>query len=351
MAANNSSEGTIGIEEIKALALSTDVNDRIRAATIIPEINETEQTLTHFRLLSNDRVESVRTAIVDSLVKCKFDNSLILYILGNAVRDPSPVVRQHAALIYAKLAPTNLADYALLIKDPEVGKYALSCFTEITRVNGISSVVDIFEEAIKNFPDDCAAILLEICKMMKQEDEKYVVKMCMFLVKSTVFAWHMHEYAAYFTNREPFLEMLSPAKAMNWRLRYALQQATLHFIPDFGAKLIQYALRYSGDLVAIIRDGVVPIWIELVKISDLAKEKIRWLSTKGFKQRLIVAKVITAIGVNPEYMDIAKRLANDKVSNVRYCLASRLNDKELFNELFSQANDPDINQLFMNQSN
>ena len=333
----------LAIEQVKALSASSDVNDRVLAARVIPVVKDSDQILTQFRSLSNDRVEAVRIAIVDILSACKFDKSIVLYVLSNAVHDPSVKVRQHTASVFGKMPSTNLNDYTDLLRDEETGKIALKEFIEITKMNGIAAVTDIFSEVCNKYPEECVSILLDICKMMKQEeDEANVIKMCKSLVRNNTFAFHMYEFAKYFTNKEPFYELLSPARAKDWRLRHSLQHATLQFIPVFGARLIQYAVRYSGDLVAIIRDSVVPIWVELAKISEEAIEKINWLSTKGFKQRLIIAKVITTIGIGDKYYEIAERFAKDPVSNVRFCLASRINDKTLFDKLFSDNKDPDI---------
>ena len=333
------------IDQIKKLSISSDVRDKLLATAAIPIVNNSNAVVNQFRALALDLVPQVRASVIDILPDCKFDRDLILYILLNGAKDSSELVKEHVAMVFAKVAPTYVNEYKELLNDETAGRYAVAGLAAIAKTNGISSIKEIFETAAERFPDDCVTAFLDICKIMKQDDEETVFGFAKLLIKNKNFVWHMHEFSEYFTNKEPFFDLLSPAKAKSWRLRFALQKQTLLFMPLFGIRLLNYAMRYSGDLVAIIRDGVVPIWVELSKIDDAAIEKLQWLSTKGFKQRLIVCKVITQIGISPKFDDIAEKFAHDKVSNVRYCLASRVVGTPLFNKYFADCQDPDILQL------
>lgn len=337
-------------KQIKTLAVSNDYKDRTLAATLIPIVSNTELVVAQFHTLSLDRVDYVCAAIVDILPKCSLDENVVSYVLTNAANDNSEIVKQRVADVFGCIAPKNLELFAQVLNDESAGRFAVRSIPQIAVANGISAIENLFKVAADNYPVESGAALFDMVKGASKEDQPILIQFTKMLIKNVTFVWHLYELSELFEDKEPFFEFLSPAKAKDWRLRYALQIQTQKFIPIFGARLLNYVLRYSGDLVAIIRDGSAPLWAELIPYGQAIVDKLVWLSTKGFKARIIVTKAIVLYGIKPKFMDLAKKLAVDPVSNVRYCLASRLaeqNEKELFQELFGNNNDPDIKALKM----
>lgn len=336
-------------KQIKSLAVSNESKDRMLAANLIPIVSDQELIVPQFHTLSLDRVDSVRAALVKILPACNLDEKVINYVLTNAAGDSSQEVKEKVAEVFGVIAPKNLDLFAKVLNDSSVGRFAVRSIPQIAQANGPEQIDTIFKVAAENYPVEAGAALFDIVKSTSPAEHPILVNFTKYLIKNTTFVWHLYELSQYFENKEPFFEFLSPARAKDWRLRYALQIQTKYFIPIFGARLLNYVLRYSGDFVAIIRDGSAPLWAAMIDLDKSVVDKLLWLSTKGFKARIIVAKAITIYGIKPKFMELAKALAEDPVSNVRFCLASRLaeqKDKDLFLELFgNNHSDPDIRAL------
>jgi hypothetical protein len=141
----------------------------------------------------------------------------------------------------------------------------------------------------------------------------------------------------------PFIDLKSVAP---WRDRRIILRQCIEFVPFLGASLVQHAIEFAEDPVAVVRNESVELWVALIHADrEIAKEVPKLVEMK-WQTRLVAAKIIAAVGMCDEFMDVAKSLSEDPVFNVRYGIALGIRFTKWLELLFSANNEPEVRHLF-----
>lgn len=325
----------ICIDFLNELSISDNTTEHIIGVYIFPLVKDVSKVEDIFRTFLLDKDPHVRIAIVDVLKVCKFRPQLFSYVIGCLAHDLNVMVQKKVAIMFLEIAQDFIKPYKYLLKSPSTGDIAIDSLPAMIKIHGFEKFKKVFVKIISMFPDKCADVLVKISPDYGHKDPEGLLTLAKLLIKNISFMWKLYEFSTSFDNKEPFYELLSPIKAKNWRLRYAIQHQIIKFVDIFGSRFTDYNTRFSGDLVATIRDFSSRIWVELILRDDSVMDKIIWLSQLGWKQRLIVAKVISNDRVREKFTDLMEKIANDPVSNVQFCLARGLYGSEYYDKYFT----------------
>jgi len=336
---------TIVFELLRVNSIGSEVNLRIFACRIMHMIHDSSKITNIFHSLSLDRTVDVRAECIRCVSRICIPVSVTKYVVVNALSDKSDIVRQMAASVFAIVAPDDINGFNELLNTPIINRAATAGIARMCQIHGTECFSQSIQQIITEYPNDSTLILIDIAKLHRPQDHSFLLECAQMLIKSCNFVWHIHEFSKYFQDKAPFLALLNPSKARQWRLRYALASQCVLFVQVFGSKLLPYCMRFSGDLVAIIREKAVELWVELVKYDHSIMSNLLSLMNRGWHARLIVAKALPEIGITDDIKDVALKLGHDSVSNVRYALAMKIKGSPLFNLVFNEINDIDISDL------
>lgn len=345
----------------------------ILAAYLIPLVRDSTRVLSLFRSLSLDRVPQVRCEIVKGLPNCNFEESLIKYILVNSSKDQNITVRRAAAMIFGKVAPELVDDFLPLLESRDTVKSALKSVKEIVIQNGLTIISKQFHRACIMEPELSAAVVLNISKVVQDEEKALLLHFAFLLKYTNNMSTHIFKFSQNFSDKDVFIDLITPivdGKQMleqHWRVRKNLLEQTLLFIPILHEKLIKIAKIYSKDPVAIIRDMSVKLWVALIKDEDINTDnsenqntsniisdrksmiideaKKFLMDTEKWHLRLVMAKIVNEIGIYPDFEDVTEKLSHDMISNVRFCIAKNITNTDNFDKFFGNCQDLDVIQL------
>jgi hypothetical protein len=119
-------------------------------------------------------------------------------------------------------------------------------------------------------------------------------------------------------------------------------EQAIRFAPLFGDDLVEGAVLFAGDEMAIIRNLSVLLWRELIQGDRERAVAVARLAEGRWQVRMVAAKIIGELGVIGGLEESAALLARDPVPNVRYCLAAALVDTEWYREVFASSDDPEL---------
>lgn len=372
------------IEVITKSSCDPEPKLHILAAYLIPLVRDSSRVLSIFRSLSLDRVPQVRSELVKGLPNCNFDDSSIIkYILVNSSKDQNVTVRRSAAMIFGKVAPELIEEFSPLLESSDTVKAALKSVKEIVIQNGLAVISKSFQKACMMEPELSAAVLLNISKVVQEEEKSLLLNFAFLLKYTNNLTTHLFKFSQNFSDKEVFIDLLTPnidGKQMlerQWRTRKNLLEQAILFIPVLHEKLVKLAELFSKDSIAIIRNMSVDLWVALIndvtvgngseslnnekdsnaiycddknivserRISIIAKAKVVLMNDDNWHTRLVLAKIISAIGISNGFEDVAEKLSHDNISNVRYCIANNVVNTDYFQKFFESCNDLDILQL------
>ena len=316
----------ITVEAIRKYANDQDYKLRQLAVSLIPVVSDNPRVLPFFRSLANDRLASIRSAVISTLPNCTFDESITNYILISATKDSSIAVQQEATSLISTIAPQLVKDYCRLLKNPNTVRYAFPQLPEIVMHNSFSEVFDAFEEAVNHDKNDAALALLEtVSKVDPNNEAALYIRAAKMLVSFAPFAWRLYSFTRYFTNKSEFISLLDPSGIEDWRTRYALLKQAEELVPDLGSSLVRLAEVFSEDPVASVRNESVLLWnLLLQNAPNVRCDCVERLMRGSWHKRMVLAKLIGIHG-NKSFEDAIEKLANDPVENVRRCINEILN--------------------------
>ena len=331
---------------ISKASSDNEVKLRILAAFLIPFVGDHNKVLCFFRSLSLDRVPQVRCELIKSMPNCKFDQSLLQYVLLNAAKDQNPTVRKTAATVFGKIAPKNVTEFCALLEDQETTRMALRSMKEMVIENGFAPISESFYQACYIDPELSAALVLNISRVVKEEEKKMVLDFAKLLMLTNTIIEHLYKFSEVFSDKEFFVDMLMPDfENQPWRSRKAMIEQAKLFIPILKEKLVPVATKFSQDPVAIIRNLSVSLWIDLIHANEDIIENAKKLINEKWQTRLVLAKIINELGQRDDLEDTLVQLSHDEISNIRFCIASHITDMERFEKLFGDTSDEDILSL------
>ena len=147
-----------------------------------------------------------------------------------------------------------------------------------------------------------------------------------------------------------FSDFLDPTGVQSWRIRMMMLEQCYQFfeVIEHG-KMIDLVNKFSDDPTAVVRNGVVELWAKLIAVDSDALRSAKHLMFSPWQMRLLLVKIVRRIGRDVSlFWDVVNHLSKDPVSNVRFAVGEMLfeqGDKDLFNELFQNCTDRDIEEL------
>ncbi|OHT15363.1 hypothetical protein TRFO_14110 [Tritrichomonas foetus] len=333
------------VEVISKASSDTESKLRILAAYLIPLVHDSSRVLFNFRSLSLDRVTQVRCELLKNLPNCTFDESLLQYVLINASKDQNVVVRRAAAAIFGKVAPQKIDEFIPLLTNKETVKSALRSMKDIVIENGLTPLSIAFHDACYLEPELSAAVVLNVSRVVPDEEKRLVLKFAYLLKLTNNMITHLFKFSEIFPDKDFFVDMLEPDVVQQpWRSRRSMLEQARLFVPILGDKLARIAEIYSRDPVAMIRNLSVGLWIELIKFDESLTVDAKRLISEAWQTRLVLSKIIKEYGVSPHFEETFQILSKDEVSNVRYSAAVTALQigVECFDKLFGECEDKDI---------
>jgi hypothetical protein len=191
-------------------------------------------------------------------------------------------------------------------------------------------------------PNEAVTALLDSRDCCSVADRQMVFGLCQKLRRCQHFQRSIAAFAEWADDRSKFLGLIEFKPASNWREKIGVLQQCIELVPFLGGALAEFAIQFAQDGVAIVRDRSVELWVAMIRADRAAMAELDRLMEKGWQTRLIVAKIVAAVGVTKVSEGIAQRLSRDEVRNVRFCLAAGIRKSDAFKLLFAAAQDPEI---------
>jgi hypothetical protein len=273
------------------------------------------------------------------------DRKTIEAIIKSAAYDKTDQVQVAVAAVIVAVAPQMTSEYAALLRNPATAAVALGRLPEMIVIHGFEALWEAVEVSIGHVPDAAARALMKAIRIMNPEDEEKMFLCAEALAGNTVFLRGLFGFSERFSDRRRFLEFINGNRSGQWRVRSRMLEQAILFVPLFGDELIEKAVQFACDQVAIIRSLSVLLWVELVKADRTRAVEVRRLLGKGWQVRMVAVKIIGEIGVIPELEDVAMTLRDDPVRNVRESLAATLAGTEWCLRLFPNLQEEDLPRI------
>lgn len=348
----------ITVDIISKISCEAETKMRLLALHLIPIVNDSNLVLVHFRSLSLDRAIPVKCELIKMLPECHFDQSFINYLLLNSIKDQNLSIRRAAASIYGKIAPYLLDTFTPLLENPDTVRAALKSVQPIVVKNGLKPLSTSFETACYLDHELSAAVVLNISRLVSEEEKPLVLHFAYLLKNTKNIITHLYKFSEVFSDKDFFVSMLVPDlsyphAAQQWRLRKELINQAEMFMPVLHDKLIPIAEAFSNDPIAIIRNLSIDFWISLINDTNNAEDKMHVINeikglltdSSNWHTRLVLAKLIVQLGIEPYFIDSAEKLSHDEVSNIRFAIAEAALNTPYFDQFFSNCEDTDIQSL------
>lgn len=325
---------------------NNDCKYRQLAAYLIPYVRNSKRVLTNFRSLSLDRVPSVRIEVVKSLPHCHFDQELIEYVLINASKDMNVQTRRTAASLFGEIAPHLVEQFIDLLRNPDTMRYALKSVKNIVIANSLSRISGALIDCLMFDPDAVAPVLLNLSRIVNENEKQLLLNLTYKIRYCPTIIQYLGKFSQVYPDKSPFIDFFDPRGISNWRVRKLMVDQAKLFVDDFHSRLCEYALMYSRDEVAVIRNESISLWKLLIKDDAQCKIKVtEALLPDIWQSRLVLAKLIAEIGIDSCFEKAAETLSHDPVSNVRFGFASRIVGTPYFDTYFGDSSDIEIQKL------
>lgn len=339
-------DDTKTIDIISKQAVSPDARYRALAVSLIPVVQSMTPKLRNIIFsLTLDRVVTVRCGVVRCLCDSHLDTATIEALIRTSSNDKADQVRKAVAEVIGRLCPSFVNEFCRLLSSPSTVQNALQSLPAMVKANGFSPFLESLSLAVTEQPDTLAMALVAAAEHMRDGEEDLVLELADKLRGNRQLLDRLWELAQFFSDRTPFFSFLDISEAKTWRLRFAVLKQCLNFVELFGSSLVDLAEQFSNDETAIVRTTSAELWARMISAEPHVVYDLERLMTENWQTRMVVAKVIGLVGINDYLRPLATRLSRDPIRNVRYCLATRLLGSEVYEELFSEAEDDEIRQL------
>jgi HEAT repeat protein len=318
---------------------SSDSRYRLLAVALLPFATDPVRLRNSIIPLTLDRVPAVRCALIETLPRIKADPKVIESIVRNAAHDKHHEVRRAAAKVIVSITSHLSVEYGLFLKQPETAEIALPQFSEMVELHGFRAFSEEFKCAIHQMPDLAATALLKAVQLLKVEEEDVLLEWAEELSINRVFLQGLFTFSEYFTDRRQFLTFIDGKRSSQWRVRSVMIEQAILFVDLFGEELVEKAVQFAEDEVAMIRNLAVLLWVELIRKDVKRIGKMMGLIDGGWHARMVAAKIVGRMGVIPELEQIAEKLSTDPIGNIRYCLAVGIKGTDSYKKLFSRSDD------------
>jgi hypothetical protein len=141
----------------------------------------------------------------------------------------------------------------------------------------------------------------------------------------------------------PFIDLKS---VVPWRDRMLILRQCIEFVPFLGAALVEHAIEFADDQVAIVRNESVKLWVALIRADREIARNVCRLGEMRWQTRLVATKIIAAVGMCEEFVELGRGLSGDAVFNVRYGLAVGIRFTDWLPQLFAGNDEPEIRHFF-----
>ncbi|KAH0788797.1 hypothetical protein GPJ56_007479 [Histomonas meleagridis] len=193
------------VEAIFKYSTSEVVKLRVLSVAIITLVRKNYRIINQFQTLASDSDPLVRVKVINSLVTCTFRDHIIEPILNAGAHDESDLVRNAAASVFGYITPHMTDTYIGLLHDPKTTVSALSCFSQMVSFSEFGQFFSAFTEAIKNFPETAAKVLVEIAPLVDPSEHRLLYKCAKMLRNVPTFVQSFHQFAQCFGNKKRFL--------------------------------------------------------------------------------------------------------------------------------------------------
>jgi hypothetical protein len=324
-------------------AASPDSRYRLLAISLMRLVTDPVKLRNSLFSLALDRVPAVRCALIQALPDIKAESKTFESILKSAVYDKSELVQLAASAVLVNLAPQLSTEYSALLKNPKTVESALHKLSEMVEIHVFGSFAEALQIAISHSPDSAAHALIRILPPVVQDSEEEEWFGCAeCLSQNCVFIQNLFDFSEHFSDRRRFLQFINGNRSEKWRVRSLMLEQAIKFVALFGDPLVETAVQFAGDAVALVRSLSVLLWVELIKSDVRRAAAVRRLLESGWQMRLVAAKIVGEVGVIEELEGVASELAEDPIRNVRTCLAQRLKGTEWCVKLFGDLDGGDL---------
>lgn len=323
------------IDNIIKMATNTDARIRTFAAELVQYVDNPAKLRNNAFALTIDRALQVRLAILKSLALSKFDDRTMKTLVLNEAHDAHPYIRNQSIPLLIKYAPDSVKEFNSLLTSESTCATALSYIRQILENNSFRHFTDSFTAAAKISPEKTVNALVGSVDLILPKDEETFYRVAEILRHNEEFLSKLHVFYQYLENKQWICELLMIDPQQKWRSKHILCIECIKMAPLFKEKLVPHAHALSNDNIAIIRNQSVDLWIALFNETDIVDE-FKKLLKGGWHQRLVAAKVIGKIGMQPSFELFAEMLSKDEVENVRSCLAGFIQGTPDFDKYFGK---------------
>jgi hypothetical protein len=305
---------------VAKMAASIDPRHRIFGIRLMPIVTDPARLRGPVRRLAADPIAAVRVQLISALPSLSVDMSTIESVLKAAAYDRAEPVRRAAARTLWMVAPHLVAEYSSLLQGDTTAQTALEGLRSAVATNGLSAVYDALTIAIQKEPDRAATALLETIGDVPPGELALAMLCAERLATNLVFLRNLFAFARACGDMRRFARFIDVKRAPLWRDRVIMLQQAILFVPAFGDGIVESALQFAQDDVAIVRNWSVRLWVELIRNKGERAESIQRMIANKWQTRLVAAKIIREIGAGGMFEALADRLSRDEVENVRFCM-------------------------------
>jgi hypothetical protein len=202
------------------------------------------------------------------------------------------------------------------------------------------------QSAFKFQPDPSVVALLNCLEFLKPDEAPALLKLIEPLMGNTVLKANLSKFCRYVEDKAKLIEFMGLESVARWRDRMRLMKQCIEFIPFLGCSLVQKAIEFADDEVAIVRNESVHFWVALIRACPEVAKEVSRLMDRKWQTRLVAAKIIGAVGVIDDFADLATVLSGDEIFNVRFAMAYAVQGSDWLAKLFPDSQDVEIRELF-----
>jgi hypothetical protein len=214
--------------------------------------------------------------------------------------------------------------YVKLLHDRQTMESALESLKLVCENSGFEVLFHPFTEAIEFYPEKCARVLLQIVPIADPNDHMWLYKAARRLRHCEEFIKKLHFFSSFLDVKRPFLKFFNVPQMRSWRERLLYAQQCVNFVDCFSDDLLVPALAFAHDEAECVRAQAVEILVQICRNNPESGQAMTWLLKSPWQQRIVLAKVISIVGIRPWFERAARILKSDAVFDVRFCLQNRV---------------------------
>jgi hypothetical protein len=300
------------VDVVSRTASSANVSDRLFAISLLPLVTNTTPLRNAVFLLTIDRTPAIRIAAIRALPETRFDPAMSERLLRLGLADQLDQVRATASEILPLAAPHLVREYAeFLGRVPE----ALRNFPRMVEVNGLSA----FAAAIKD--DESAEALLRAMPFVPRSEHAIAIDCLERCAGCRSVVMNVLKFASFVDDPVRLIALVHVGSLRKWRDRAELLRRCIEWATTFGAALVGIAAEFANDPAAIVRSQSVVLWTALVRKEWAVAGCLNRLLIENWQTRLVLAKIVAAVGPDDRLTALEWRLRLDPVEIVRNCVA------------------------------